>query len=174
MLTSEKDIDQFLVLQSKTQDEVKAIGMSLGLDGSIDKDTLINQIISVKQQSGVYGIDKPQAISLRTKIGNDLITGGNDLMRQVRLEMYRFNKKKEFTLINPKDIPYKVTMNYLPCSDEHLEKLITMNMILAKPEQEEVYSMLISGVSIHEYEINFINKPAANDKTFVMLHVWKQ
>lgn len=172
MLTSESDIDQFLILQSKAFNELQAIAGSLGIEVvGDDKDGLVNLIIATKKSTNVYGLDKPQAISLRTKIGAEVINGANDLMRRVRMEMYQFNKKKEFTLINPKDISYQQNMNYLPCSDEYRDQVVDMNMILAKPEQDQIHKMLLHGIDIDKFDINFINKPAANEKSFVMLHV---
>ncbi len=176
MLTTAKNVDQFLILQSKSLSELVAIGLSLGIElvdspASKDKDKVITLIMGAQEANKAYSADKPQAISLRTSINGQVINGGAAFLREIRLKMYRYNKRKEFTLINPKDAAYQQQMNYLPCELEDIEKIRELNMLLAKPEQEDLYNMILTDQGFLQFEVNFINKPSNDGKSFVMLHI---
>lgn len=168
MLSTSKDVDQFLVLQSKSLAELNSIAQTLDITPCDNKDKLIELLMANKPLDNTYEAAKGQAISIRTNISGVSISGANEFMREVRVQMYKFNKKKEFDLISPKNLTYKQQLNYLPCQEEKLVDLIEMDMILIKPEQKEVFEML--SATPEKLEINFINKPAANSKSFVMLH----
>jgi hypothetical protein len=168
-LETQEEIKQFLILQQKSDQDLKTLceGMELSSEGS--RDQLISKLLSltVTPQTDIF---QPQLIALRTRFGGESIPGTEDFMQRMRRLIYNGKgNTKDFSILNGKNEPYQMGMRYAKLSEGTLLYILGNNMIYPHQSQKELVK------TIKEFPEKFlfhiVNRQYGKDKTFIMLHV---
>ena len=167
-LDTKEEIEQYLLLENKSDSELKAIceGMELPLTG--ERRDLINRLMGMKIQPQLDFM-YPQMIALRTKIHGTEIPGADAFMKLARKTIFDgTNNKREFSVLNEKGQPYTMVMKYAKCSEQTMALLFQKNMIYPHQAQRELVRLIQKEPSL--FVLHLVQRSYGKDKTFIMLH----
>lgn len=170
MLETKNDVEQFLTLQKKPEMELRAICEGMGLKTEGTKEQLINQLVSLEIQEQ-RSVLVPQAIPLRTRDNNmQPLDAAIETMRHWRRLIFRAKDNvKEFQLLSNKGKPYAVSLQYLRCSTETLQKIIEKGWFLPLDYNKDLIELLRTDPD--KFIASIIQKPDSKGSSWLMLHV---
>jgi hypothetical protein len=168
-LDTPEEINQYLILEKKTTNDLRALceGMQLPPDG--ERRDLISRLMSTKIQPQTDFLS-PQMIALRTKVRGVEIPGADEFMKRVRKVIFDGKTNKmPFSVLNGKNEKYLISMKYAKCSAESLKFILESGMIYPHASQRELVKMIQREPLI--FSFNLVQRSYSQDKTFIMLHV---
>lgn len=168
-LESPEEIQQFLVLSQKSNQDLRALceGMELKAEGT--REELIQRLLAlnIQPQTDVF---QPQLIALRTRFQGEEIAGAEEFMRRIRRVIYEGkNNNREFSILNGKNEPYLFKMRYAKLGEETRQMILASEMIYPHQSQRELVKMLKEDPN--RFIFHIVNRQYGKDKTFIMLHV---
>ena len=167
-LQTPEEIKQFLVLQAKSDNDLRALCEGMELDTVGTRDELITRLLSltVTPQTDIFA---PQLIALRTRFGGDAIPGADDFMQRMRRVIYNGKgNTKDFSILNGKNEPYLMSMRYAKLSEGTLLYILENNMIYPHQSQKELVKTIKENPT--RFLFHIVNRQYGKDKTFIMLH----
>lgn len=167
---TKNQIDQFILLQKKSEAELRAIceGISLSLEGS--RADLIDRLLSEEPQTQ-HNIMIAQAIPLRTRGDrSEPLTAAVDAIKKWRKLIFEARgNNKEFQLLNGKGKPYTARLRYIKCSESTLRHIISNRWYLPLEQHRDLIHMLND--KPEKFILNIIQKPDGSGNSWLMLHV---
>lgn len=167
MLETPSQIDQFLVLQKKTDEELRALceAVSLSLEGK--RDELVKRLVGVvtDPQNDPFA---PQLLALRIMIDQKEIPGAIELLQKCRASIWKHKQWKVFTILNNSGGFYQSRMPTIRCSASTFQKLESMDCLWPGTSQKKLLENL--RCSLSNYLIHFVARKGKGNKGFLMLH----
>jgi len=166
-----EQIQQYLVLQDKTETELRAIceGLELSTEGS--KEELLERVTS-KQYTQQTDVLLPQAIPLRSRDDEgNLIELAQKTYNKWRRLIYNTQKNwKEFKLLNAAGKEYSINMRYIRISPLALKKILEDKWYDPRYiKQRELLDCLRTNPE--DFNVAIIQKFNSSGNSWIMLHV---
>lgn len=163
-------IQQYLVLQEKTETELRAIceGLELSTEGT--KEELLEHVTS-KQYIQQTDVLLPQAIPLRSRDDHgELIQLAQKTYNKWRRLIYNTDKNwKEFQLLNASGQEYAVKMRYILISPKALQKILDDKWYDPRYiKQHELINCLRTNPE--DFNVTIVQKFNSSGNSFIMLH----
>jgi len=170
MLETRTEVEQYLLLQKKSEQELRVVCGEMDLKTEGTKEQLIDQLASLetKQQRSIL---VPQAIPLRTRDENmQPLDAAIETMRHWRKMIFTAkNNVKQFKLLSREGKPYTTDLPYIKCSTETLKKIIEKGWILPLDYNRDLIGLLKTEPD--RFIANIIQKPDSKGKSWLMLHL---
>jgi len=165
-----EQIQQYLVLQQKSETELRAIceGLELSTEGT--KEELLERVTS-KQYIQQTDIIQPQAIPLRSRDDEgNLIQLAQKTYNTWRRLIYNSKMNwKEFKLLNAAGKEYTVKMRYILISDRALQKILTDKWYDPRYiKQKELIDCLRTNPE--DFNVTIVQKFNSSGNSWIMLH----
>lgn len=168
-MTIKTEIGQFLALQQKSIQELRALcaKMQLASDGS--QADLVDRIMGYEAAAQVPDI-LPQALPLRTidDSGKQMPEAVETLKRWRKLIYEARGNQKDFNLVNSQGKQYKARLRYVRCSQETLKGIIERRWYFAHESQQPLVNALRERPE--DFDVNIIQKPSGKGNSWIMLH----
>ena len=165
-----KQVEQFLLLQSKKEPELQAMCEAFKLDTTGSKAELIDRLVSNQDPQFQRNPARPQAIPLRTRgpNGNPLPHATEVLKHWRKTIFHGKNNVRSFTLINSRGDNYQQKMRFAKCSPVALKVILENNWYMAHTSQRELLNML--DTHPEKFDLNIVQKPDSQGNSWLMLH----
>lgn len=169
-IETREQVEQFILLQSKSVEELRALCESLKLDLNGQKDELLKRLISVDGHEFQRDVTRPQIIPLCTRgpSGQPLEAAAETMKKWRRLIFEAKGNTKEFCLINSNGQSYATTLKYIKCGPKALAAILNGGWLMARPHQRDLLQMLKKYPE--QFEFNIVRKPDTHGNTWLMLH----
>ena len=163
------EIKQFLLLQQKSEDELRAICEGMGLSTKGRHSDLFERLSKLKLQPKV-DILRPQAIPLYSRKNNKLLEGAIETFKRWREALFAQHNFKQFILVNSKGKEYSTKMRYLPCRGADVTFMLDNNYLSDRADYKEIIHLL-GTPERDQFELNLVNKQDVRGNNWLMLHV---
>lgn len=171
MIDSREKIEQFLLIQSKSSNELRAICKGLRLSTEGTKEDLLTNITesdtTLTQQTNPL---EPQVISLKSKDKN-----GNSIDKAIitfkkwrKLIFEGKTNSKEFSLLNSSNKSYKQNMKYMVCDQNTAIKIIQAGWYHQHDNQIDIVNLI--SCEPQNFKFSIVRKHNKNGSNFLMLH----
>lgn len=165
-----KQVEEFLLLQSKKESELQAMCEAFQLDTAGNKADLIDRLVSTQEPQYQRNPARPQAIPLRTR-GPDgkPLPHASEVFKQWRKAIFHGKKNlKSFTLINSRGQDYQQKLRYAKCSPAALKVILENHWYMAHTSQRELVNLLNSHPE--NFSLTIVQKPDSQGNSWLMLH----
>jgi len=164
VLTNSKSIKEFLSIANKTEEELRTICKTIGVEVEGSQDEIVATLL---KSSVVSGTLKPQAIPLSTR-GSSSLQASNS-MREWRKKIFQYNKEAEFDMVSAKGSTYRIKAHYIPCTHEEAQTFLSNGWYLDTPQQEQLIKEAKNNPS--KFDFNVIRKLDNKGNQWLMLHM---
>lgn len=169
-IETKEQVEQFILLQSKTKEELRAIceGMQLGTEGQ--KTDLLNRLMALEEPQYQRNVARSQAIPLRTRGQNgEPLPAAMETMKQWRKLIFEGKKnEKEFGLINSYGKDYKAKLRYAKCNSQTLGVILKKGWYMAHTSQRDLVNLLKSNPD--RFNLTIVRKSDRQGNSWLMLH----
>lgn len=170
MLDSKSEIDEFLVLSEKSDDELKTIAESLSLPSNQSREVLIKSILGKPKRDIT---DQPQVLALVTRRNGKSIPGAAALIKEYRELIFNENTQYGlFSIANDKGKVFSYKLPYIKALEYHQDQIFNRDIYIRHEFQEDFIQRVRQNPQ--QFEFNFICKKTDNGNSWVMLHIQKK
>jgi len=167
---TKEQVEQFILLQGKDEEELRAIceGMKLSTKGK--KPHLLQRLMSLQDPQYQRSVARPQAIPLRTRgpNGQPLPAAMETMKKWRRLIFEGRRNTKEFSLINSRGKSYKARLRYTKCGRKSLDTILEKGWYMAHTSQRDLVNLLKNRPE--NFNLSIIQKPDSQGNSWLMLH----
>lgn len=165
-----KQVEQFLLLQKKSEPELQAMCEAFKLDTTGSKAELLDRLINLQEPQYQRNPARPQAIPLRTRGPNGQpLPHATEVLKQWRKTIFNGkNNLRPFSLINSRGETYQQKMRYAKCTEQALKVILENHWYMAHTSQRELVNLLRSHPE--NFNLNIVQKPDSQGNSWLMLH----